>query len=62
MAEVFIRVDLPGPVNKVYPRCMGLGLIPAMQAMMTYDVGSIRGPDTQVLCPKCKGTGHLEGV
>jgi DnaJ-class molecular chaperone len=39
--------------------CSGSGKLKAMQAQMTYDAGSVRGPDTTVKCPDCKGTGVI---
>ena len=41
----------------ICPCCFGQGKVKAMQSYMTYDAGSVRGPDTWVTCPVCKGTG-----
>lgn len=51
--EVKIELDL----FDICLTCFGRGKLKAMQTMMTYDAGPIRGPDTTVKCPDCKGTG-----
>ena len=46
--------------TKICPACLGSGKVKAMQSCMTYDAGSVRGPDTKVKCPSCKGTGRRD--
>lgn len=46
--------------NKICPACLGSGKIKAMQACMTYDAGTVRGPDTKTKCPYCNGTGRRD--
>ena len=41
----------------ICPYCFGTGRLKAMQNYMTYNAGTIRGPDTWVTCPVCGGTG-----
>lgn len=41
----------------ICPCCFGTGKVKAMQRYMTYDAGSVRGPDIWVTCPVCNGTG-----
>ncbi len=45
-------------LSGVCPYCFGIGKIKAMQNYMTYDAGTIRGPDTYIDCPFCNGTGR----
>lgn len=35
----------------ICPYCFGTGRLKAMQSYMTYNAGTIRGPDTWVTCP-----------
>lgn len=49
--------DLSEFFRNVCPACMGSGELRVMQSYMTYDAGTIRGPDTKITCPFCKGTG-----
>ena len=41
----------------ICPYCFGTGRLKAMQSYMTYNAGTIRGPDTWGTCPVCGGTG-----
>lgn len=43
----------------ICPICGGSGKIKAMQRMAVFGGGSIRGPDTKITCPHCKGGGKL---
>lgn len=45
-------------LSGVCPYCFGSGKVKAMQNYMTYDAGTIRGPDTYISCPFCSGTGR----
>ena len=40
--------------------CFGQGKVKAMQSYMTYDAGTVRGPDTWVTCPVICKTGTME--
>lgn len=42
------------------PMCLGRGKQKAMQRLALFGGGSIRGPDTKITCPHCKGRGVLE--
>jgi len=52
------KINGPGTFVLLCPRCLGSGKVRAMQNYMTYDAGTIRGPDTFVKCPDCNGTGR----
>lgn len=52
--------DIRVYLSELCPVCFGSGKIKAMQAYMTYDAGPIRGPDTKIVCPYCKGTGKAK--
>lgn len=45
-------------LSGVCPYCFGSGKLKVMQNYMTYDAGTIRGPDTYISCPFCGGTGR----
>lgn len=45
-------------LSVVCPYCFGSGKVKVMQNYMTYDAGTIRGPDTYIDCPFCNGTGR----
>lgn len=45
-------------LSGVCPYCFGSGKVKVMQNYMTYDAGTIRGPDTYIDCPFCNGTGR----
>jgi DnaJ-class molecular chaperone len=54
-----MKINITQPdFTKICPACLGSGKVKAMQSYMTYDAGSVRGPDTKVTCPSCKGTGR----
>lgn len=61
LEPTYIRCNT-GILDSPCARCGGLGVVPAMQSMATYDAGSIRGPNTWVKCPRCKGKGFLKGA
>lgn len=46
-------------IGCICPICGGSGKIKAMQGMAVFDGGSIRGPDTWMVCLYCKGGGKL---
>lgn len=50
----FIRLDL----GDLCPVCLGSGKVKAMQRLALFGGGSVRGPDTQVVCTYCSGTGR----
>lgn len=45
-------------LSGVCPYCFGSGKVKVMRNYMTYDAGTIRGPDTYIDCPFCNGTGR----
>lgn len=63
MGDVKIEINVepmlkgPDPFSILCPYCLGSGRVRAMQGYMTYDAGSIRGPDTTVKCSACDGSG-----
>jgi len=43
------------------PHCLGSGKVRAMQMYAVRGGGSVRGPDTFVVCPTCFGCGYKRG-
>lgn len=55
---VKIEVVKPtGSMDNLCPLCGGKGLLKAMQRMALMGGGSVRGPDTWMVCIYCNGTG-----
>lgn len=52
--ESFIKA-----MGQICPMCGGSGKMKAMQRLALFGGGSIRGPDTRVTCPHCKGRGRM---
>lgn len=46
-------------MDPLCPFCGGTGKLKGMQRLAFFNGGSIRGPDTKVTCPHCKGRGRL---
>lgn len=58
MGDTDFFPDLDTLLRDMCPYCLGSGKMWAMQLCMTYDAGTVRGPDTTVTCSACKGTGR----
>lgn len=52
--------DIRVYLSELCPVCFGSGKIKVMKACMTYDAGTIRGPDIKIVCPYCNGTGKTK--
>lgn len=49
-----VSIDL----GDLCPVCLGRGKVKAMQRLALFGGGSVRGPDTWVVCAACHGTGR----
>lgn len=53
-----VEIDLRGLLDDSCPWCGGTGKQKAMQRLALLGGGSVRGPNTWVVCVACHGTGR----